>query len=283
MDLLDGSYVRVNSEYQDSLLIMNVTNCIFCDVLLQPSQHNLPSSSSEEHIYARWYRDNVVNNKLKMFTATLGSAPVLIRQPPLARLVNNAVCRTCNSGWMSKLETDIAPIFESLVNGQDISTLAPEEIESLARWTAKTAAVLSYVTPQDARVPRTTTLSLHPDSKVAPQMRFFYARISADLTLEGGHLQLVYGPELQLVGTEEVCGTRITLCVYNHCLTVDFPPMTAGIIYDLTESCSALLWPRFIAAGTSELALKGPIPISDALFAICSRIKVGYDVNVLRA
>jgi len=27
-------------------------------------------------------------------------------------------------------------------------------------------------------------------------------------------------------------------------MTIDFPPMLAGLEYDLTESCSAQLWPK---------------------------------------
>ncbi len=262
---------------------MGLERCIFCDVLLDPSQKNLPSSRTEEHVFAKRYRNAVVNNKIKMFTATLGSSPVLHRQPPLERLVNTAVCGKCNSGWMSRLETNIAPLVQRLMGGEDIRRLSNEEIELLARWTGKTAAVLSHVTPQLARVPRLASLSLHPDASVAPKMRFFYSQISADLTLEGGFLQLVYGSEVGLVGTAELPGTRITLCVYNHCLTVDFPPIIEGVFYDLSASCSAMLWPTRIPAGVAELNMPTPARISDVLFAICSRIVVKYDTNIFRS
>lgn len=262
---------------------MSVTRCMFCDAVLQPSQYQLPSSSTEEHVYAKWYRENVVNNKIKMFTATLGGEAKLIRQPPLERLVNTSVCAACNNGWMSKLETDAAPIITSLCNGRDIRELTTLEVDVLARWAGKTAAVMSFVTPEKARVPRAATLSLHPNSRDMPKMRVFYAHISADLTLEGGYLQVLYGPELRLIGTEEVSGTRITLCVYNHCLTVDFPPIMPGVMHDLSESCSAQIWPQFVPAGTAELGLKGPIFISDVLLAVCTRIKVGYDTAALHA
>lgn len=256
---------------------------MFCDTPLQPSQRNLLSSSSEEHVYARWYRDNVVNNKIKMFTATLAGNAELLRQPPLQRLVNTSVCVACNTGWMSQLETAVAPIFDTLINGGDVRDLTPAQITVLSRWAGKTTAVLSYVTPQKARVPHSTTLTLHPDSIEEPKMRVFYAQILADLTLEGGFLQIMYGrPELGLIGSEEVCGTRITLCVYNHLLTVDFPPMMAGVFYDLSESCSAQIWPRFTPAG-SQFALEGPALISDVLLAISRQIKVGYSTATLRA
>lgn len=261
---------------------MESAQCIFCDVYLRPSQRNLPTSRTEEHVFAKWYRSAVVNNKIKMYTATMGSPPVLHRQPPLERLVNTAVCGECNSGWMSRLETNVAPIVQRLVDGEDIREFSNEEIELLARWAGKTAAVLSHVTPQLARVPRPASLSLHPNAGVTPKMRFFYSQITADLTLEGGFLQLVYGSELGLVGTAELSGTRMTLCVYNHCLTVDFPPIVEGVFYDLSESCSAMLWPTRMPAGVAELNVPTPALISDVLFAICSRIHVKYDLNAFR-
>lgn len=258
---------------------MGSRQCIFCDVELDASHKNLPSSRTEEHIFARWYRDEVFNNKIKMFTATRDSAPILHRQPPLEQLVNTGVCKQCNCGWMSKLETDIAPIVKRLTDGEDINGFACKEWELIARWTGKTASVLSHVTPQLARVPRSTSLSLHPNSEVRPRMRFFYSQIKADMVLEGGFLQIVYGSELGLVGTGEVPGTRITLCIYNHLLTVDFPPVIQGVTYDLKESCSAMLWPTRVPAGVAELNIQTPALISDVLFAICSRIKVMINPN----
>jgi hypothetical protein len=182
---------------------------------------------------------------------------------------------------MAKLETAVDPIFQKLTSGVDIRHLTTEEVEVLARWTGKTAVVLGYVTPQPAIVPEYIRKSLHPNSAIPPQMRFFYAYIQADMTLEGGYLQLRYGAEIPIIGCDGAPGYRFTICVFNHCLTVDFPPMLTGILYDLTESCSAQLWPQFIAAGTAELALEGPILISEMLLAICSRIKVGFNIGSL--
>ena len=101
------------------------------------------------------------------------------------------------------------------------------------------------------------------------------------MTLEGGYLQLVYGSELGLVGTDEVPGTRITLCLYNHCLTIDFPPIIHGIRYDLRNSCSAMLWPSRLPAGIAELNMPYPTPISDVLLAICKGLGVGISVGDL--
>ena len=114
-------------------------------------------------------------------------------------------------------------------------------------------------------------------------MRLFYGRILGDLTLEGGFLQLVYGSELGLVGTTELTATRITLCIYNHCLTVDFPPIIEGVFYDLSHSCSAMLWPQRVPAGVAEFNIETPAKISDVLLAVCSRIRIGLDPGTFRS
>ncbi len=56
-----------------------------------------------------------------------------------------------------------------------------------------------------------------------------------------------------MIGGTGASGLRFTLCVYNHLLTADFPPMLAGLHYDLTNSVSAEVWPNRIPAGTAEL------------------------------
>ena len=56
---------------------------------------------------------------------------------PLEQLVNSAVCKQCNGGWMSSLENAVDPIIEKLNNGTDVLTLSAGEVEILARWSAK--------------------------------------------------------------------------------------------------------------------------------------------------
>lgn len=259
---------------------MRPTNCIFCGVSLTSPGSQQTDSRTKEHVYARWYRDNVVNQKIKLFTSD-GTAATMHRQPSLETFVNSSVCAECNSGWMSTIETQVDPIFEKLTTGTDIRFLSPEEVETLARWAGKTAIVLGYVTPIPAIIPEFIRRTFLPQSSVPPHMRAFYAFIQADLTLEGGYLQLRYGAEIPVIGSAGGSGYRFTLCVFNHCLTVDFPPILTGVRYDLQESCSAQIWPQFKAAGTAELSLPTPAPIGDVLHAICSRIHVAFDINEL--
>ena len=256
---------------------MRPTNCIFCDVALTAPTSKQRDSRTKEHVYARWYRDNVFNQKIKLFTSD-GTTTTLHRQPRLDSFVNSSVCADCNNGWMSLLETQVDPVFHKLTNGTDVSDLNQGEVEVLARWAGKTAIVLGYVTPIPALVPRFIRRSFLPGTSAPPHMRLFYAFIErSDLTLEGGYLQLRYAAEVPVIGETGGSGYRFTLCVYNHCFTIDFPPILEAIRYDLSNSCSAQIWPTFVHAGTT-LSIPGPVLVGDVLRIICTQVQVAFDI-----
>jgi hypothetical protein len=257
---------------------MELTNCIFCDVGLKDSWLNQRDSRTKEHVYARWFRDYVVNDKIKMFTSD-GNTPTFHRQTELEKFWNRSVCANCNNGWMSRLEEEVDPIFEKLTSGTDFNHLSLEEVETLARWTGKTAIVLGYLTPFPAIVPEFIRRTFLPTSSNLPHMRLFYSSIQADQTLEGGYLQLGYGVGVPVIGSTGASGLRVTLCVYNHLLTADFPPMLSGLRYDLSRSVSAEVWPSRIPAGTADLNLVPPVPIGDLLFRICNGIEALFDID----
>jgi hypothetical protein len=211
-----------------------------------------------------------------MFTANMKGEIELKRQPPLERLVNANVCSACNGGWMEQLETGVDPLIQRLTEKDDIENFSREDIEVLARWTGKTAVVLSHITPEGDPVPPVMAHSIHPDSPVRPKLRLFYGSIDSDFILEGGYLQLVYGNDLGLINTDEVPGTRITICLYNRMLTADFPPILEGVFYDLSQSISSMFWPGYQAAGKRELTVKLPAPINEVLLEICNGIQVGF-------
>ncbi len=259
---------------------MILNNCIFCGVSLTESSLNQHDSRTKEHVYARWFRDYVVNDKIKMFTSD-GTTATFHQQKELEKFWNRSVCASCNNGWMSRLEVAVDPIINKLATGTDFNQLSPEEVETLARWSGKTAIVLGYLTPFPAIVPEFIRSTFLPGSPTIPHMCLFYAYIKADKTLEGGYLQLGYAAEIPVIGTTAPSGLRFTLCVYNHLFTVDFPPMLAGLRYDLRNSVSAKVWPSCVPAGTAELNLTPPVLIGDLLFRIASSIQPQFDIGKL--
>jgi hypothetical protein len=85
------------------------------------------------------------------------------------------------------------------------------------------------------------------------------------------------------VGTDEIPGTRLVLCLNNHLLIVDFPPAVPGFQFDLSESCSAQLWPRRRSAGKVSLDFGKMESVDQVLLAVCRAVRVQVDVMALRA
>jgi len=54
------------------------------------------------------------------------------------------LCKDCNNGWMSRLETVAKPLFESILDQQPVA-IDPSAQLILARWAAKTAMVLDTI------------------------------------------------------------------------------------------------------------------------------------------
>lgn len=262
---------------------MPIKNCVFCDHHLAPAHQNQPHSRTAEHIFAQWFRRISNHQTMNMYVANVSEMNTELRwSPTLNNLTMKGVCQRCNSGWMSALENVVEPIMEGLFADADVDDLSASEIQTIARWAAKTAITLSYATPQHAPVPSQASHSIHPDYHGPLRFGFFYSKITADRQLENGHLQVVYGTELGLVGTTEIPGTRFVLCLNNHCLVVDFPPTTAGFRFDLSDSCSAQLWPVRRPAGVANLQINGPARIDRVLLAICRAIKVQIDTRALQ-
>lgn len=262
---------------------MAIKNCIFCGHVLRPTRENAPHSRTAEHIFGKDFRRISRHKIMNMYVGTVGDGtPRLRHSPPLTALTMKGVCWKCNTGWMSALESAVAPILERVFAGIDLDELSDSELEILARWTAKTAITLSYATPQKAQVPLQASRSLHPDYQGPVRFGFFYSKITAEPPLENGHVQVLYGGELGLIGTE-ISGTRLAMCLNGHCLIVDFPPVIVGFSFDLKESCCAQLWPIRRPAGVRDFKFDGPARVDRVLLALCQGITVLVDTAALRA
>src|ERR1019366_5491813 len=110
--------------------------------------------------------------------------------------------------------------------------------------------------------------SLHPNSALR-RFRFFYSHFSSSLSIEGAYLQLTYGDEIKTLGSNELSGTRVLICLNNHCLIADFPPVIEGTSYDLSKSLAAELWPAAVRAGIDSEDI--PIaPVNEILHRVAS-------------
>lgn len=119
---------------------------------------------SNEHVWAQWlhatpgakalllnaHGERIERVHTTMRMSTQGKYEAVVEQSgAYAKWLPNVtvfVCRECNSGWMSGLESDVKAILEPFIlNGQPI-TLGTGELERLTTWVTKSAMAYALTT-----------------------------------------------------------------------------------------------------------------------------------------
>jgi hypothetical protein len=82
----------------------------------------------------------------------------------------DGVCDACSRGWMQHLDEKVSPFLKSMIAG-DSTPLSPARQTLLARWAAKTAAVMERVGDSPIRTPRfgcehLRRVGVHPGTQV---------------------------------------------------------------------------------------------------------------------
>jgi len=68
---------------------------------------------------------------------------------PDINLKMNIICKTCNSGWMSKMENELAkPAMVDLILGNRIGSFSVKRAHGLSLFAFKTAVISNYSLPQ---------------------------------------------------------------------------------------------------------------------------------------
>jgi hypothetical protein len=146
--------------------------CYFC---------NAAGDLSKEHVWPQWMRQLAPALDRERSTRTLGFARTaldswselpteIVTQPGdvlTARV--REVCRSCNNGWMSRLEQHAQPILSLLADGRyALGSIAipPEDAAVVARWALKCAWMRELAT----KGPRTPTsdMRLHLKEWMTP-------------------------------------------------------------------------------------------------------------------
>jgi hypothetical protein len=118
--------------------------CIFCG-----ATENL----NREHLWPDWFNDVLPNITDYTVTTTWpGDEPQKWSKKRVASQRIAYVCKSCNSGWMGKLESAAKLILAPMFCGRK-QNLTKREQRILATWAFKTAAIGEYVDPQNAVLP----------------------------------------------------------------------------------------------------------------------------------
>src|ERR1035438_7509535 len=125
--------------------LMGTRICVYC--------HKI--GTSREHVWPQWIRrhaESVMGLQLANVQGYQGAEEHKLSPPKLTffrkghsrlSLTIGHPCAPCNSGWMSKLEVDVAPILTPMIEGKT-RLLSYEDARVLQAWATKTALNFSY-------------------------------------------------------------------------------------------------------------------------------------------
>lgn len=129
--------------------------CIFCGGF----------GLTKEHVLPDWLR--AIFPRLPTDTHTLGAIDwVALPTVGLVPLPSHSsaqgqvgskkvkvVCKSCNNGWMSRLEETAKPLVEELLHGHH-QTLREIDQRLLATWITKTAMTAEFIRPTEVAIPK---------------------------------------------------------------------------------------------------------------------------------
>lgn len=114
-----------------------IRTCIFCN----------GGPMTKEHAWPRWIRELYPGNESWSHELLDQDGNVLRgRKSDSIDVEVRRVCKQCNNGWMSSLES-IAPLLTRLARGESTELTATEQ-GKLARWLVKTGLMIDLATPK---------------------------------------------------------------------------------------------------------------------------------------
>lgn len=122
--------------------------CIFCK----------GTDLSKEHIFAQWLLKElqITNNEFTMTHGNIFGHSISTRTHTYSNLVNGLVCKDCNNGWMSQLESFAQKHITNLMNLNGITeelAYLNENYNTIAKWVFKNVILLNSATNYRLIVP----------------------------------------------------------------------------------------------------------------------------------
>jgi len=111
---------------------VSIPLCIFCS----------RRANSKEDLWPKWLVEFVVQHRSSRIEMEFANRPPLTFAGKY--VLSRCVCKTCNEGWMSKLETGTKPILAPLISDSPCPLDYVQQL-ALSVWTTKTAMVYECV------------------------------------------------------------------------------------------------------------------------------------------
>lgn len=146
-----------------------MATCIFC---------RNDRTLSAEHVFAEWIRPYLTDEEGEhgthhRVTIRAGEPDEAGRyRGPPANWTVRSVCKECNNGWMSQLESEAKPYLLSMINGHHRTYYARGQ-ELIATWLVKTALVAG--SKFDPLLPSSFYTDFYEDQKPSSETRVWLA------------------------------------------------------------------------------------------------------------
>jgi hypothetical protein len=117
--------------------------CIFCDT-------SLTGVRAREHAIPQWLQEHLGipdEQLLHGVAQSSDNSVVESRSQSTSSFIEGRVCKSCNNGWMSRLETEAMEILKLLIAGTaSLLSISDAERTVVAKWATKTSYVISHAT-----------------------------------------------------------------------------------------------------------------------------------------
>jgi len=138
--------------------------CSFCQTVL--------TARSKEHVIPVWLINYLCIDGMEISPQQRSMDGTIVdkREHTVDNLLLGPVCMDCNSGWMSKLESNVKSLLiELMEKNRSIDTLNKEEKLILALWTYKTALTLNLASNYTLKIPTTHFHKFYQEQSELPQ------------------------------------------------------------------------------------------------------------------
>jgi hypothetical protein len=233
-------------------VVVAVPHCWFCPTTTNPS--------SNEHVFPRWLlkalgleRQTIEPVRILSDMVTIGS-----KRPAhtLSSLTLGNICRKCNSGWMSRLESSASPVLLENHRG----AMSAEQAKVFSRWMTKTAICLNISMPYRLLFDEDSRHALADDM---PSLTYVFIYRARKNTEEINWRQSTHCLWLTNDEYTDIVNEAAALTYVGHinlgkisAVVVKIPSTLSGYRLEVT-SVATIVWP------TSRLPTWGAIPRFD--------------------
>ena len=247
-------------------------NCLSCG----------PTTALEsgEHVFSKWLLKHIQAVRIPIihfgYKVEDGSQQPHLRQMRLNSFKLRQICKPCNNGWMSRLETAVKPIVLGLMaHTLTLEALNDEQRRVLARWAGKTALIESYAVGAEKPINPKILQSMRQYEE-GPAGNFGVLALSTNFVAIG-HMQK--GLILDLLCGESTAANIVILILPNLILTCVFPLQELPCQYLCDLQTYFPVWPerrcwQQMNVETPPL----PAPTRDAGFLISLAAKIELKV-----